>query len=135
MASNPAMAFWLQSCRLVGRVAEFGSLGGFARLVRTSPLQYLIIVAAGICLFACLYVGSYFFLVRQGPTMSWPVLINGKRVVALDVSPDYRGLPARLFEPLHEFDRQHFRPGRWEFTSSIPWRESRSLTLSNEVNR
>ena len=37
-AANPAGASRLQSLRLVGRVAELGSLGGFATLERSATL-------------------------------------------------------------------------------------------------
>ena len=42
-AANPAIAFWLQSVRLVGRVAELGSLGKRMKIIRQFVFYCLVL--------------------------------------------------------------------------------------------
>ena len=57
MASNPAIALLFQSTRLVGRVAELGSLGRFTRMQNIAPANRrgLNQVALRVGLFGILY--------------------------------------------------------------------------------
>lgn len=55
-----------------------------------------------------LYVGSYFLVVRPGASV-W-FTSNGMKILTL---PSYRGLPPKVFAPMHYVDRTWLRPGVW----------------------
>ena len=53
------------------------------------------------------YAITYFGIVRVGA--SFGVSVNY-------CVPDYRGLPASLFKPIHYLDRHRLRPSKWSYT-------------------
>jgi hypothetical protein len=55
-----------------------------------------------------LYVGSYFLAVRPGAAVWFTP--SGLKTSTL---PDYRGLPPRMFLPMHYLDRTFLRPKLW----------------------
>jgi len=61
-----------------------------------------------IVLALAVYVGSYFLAVRPGAAV-WFTPTSVKTLTL----PDYRGLPPRLFEPIHYLDRNFLRPNLW----------------------
>jgi len=89
------------------------------------PTKILCAVAVGVALVA-LYVGGYFLLVRPaGPyTKSGviysrsPVVQGGKVVLMVETCPDYRGVPEKLFRPMHYLDSHYLRPNLWFAISS-----------------
>jgi hypothetical protein len=105
------------------------------RDVKNHLSQMLTLMALSLFLIFVAYVCGYFLLVRRTNPMTWAVSAGSKRVTAFEMSPDYRGISAAFFKPIHEFDHDHLRRTHWEFTSSIPWRESRSVTNLIEVTR
>ena len=71
-----------------------------------------------IAIAAAMYVGSYFLLVRPGRSV-WFVP-DGTRLLT---SPDYRGLPPQIFEPIHYVDRSFVRPQLWGKGSPGPFQQ------------
>jgi hypothetical protein len=67
-----------------------------------------VVIVGTIVLALGVYVGSYFLAVR--PRAAIWFTPTGRGVLTL---PDYRGLPPRLFAPMHYFDRTYIRPNLW----------------------
>lgn len=63
---------------------------------------------APIAVVLLLYLASYFLVVRPGVSVWFAP--TGKKILSL---PDYRGLPAKLFAPVHYLDRNLLRPRLW----------------------
>ena len=61
-----------------------------------------------------IYVCSYFALVRPMPAFS--ISLGG--TTGFNALPDYRGIPAELFQPIHYLDRRILRPKKWEWVES-----------------
>ena len=70
----------------------------------------LIFIGAGMIL----YAAAYFVVARRAVTRS--VFLGGAKSVSATVftpQPDYRGLPAQLFQPIHQLDRWLIRRKTW----------------------
>jgi hypothetical protein len=101
------------------------------RVSRTPVMKKRHAIVAVLVL-AAVYVGGYFLLVRPaGPyttngviTIKTPVVQGGKMVTLMETCPDYRGVPERLFRPLHYLDTKCFRSSLWYTTSSVAWPKS-----------
>jgi hypothetical protein len=55
-----------------------------------------------------IYIGCYFLAVRPGAAVWFAP--TGMKTLTL---PDYRGLPPRIFAPMHYVDRVFIRPQLW----------------------
>ncbi len=64
-----------------------------------------------------IYIGAYFILAR--PAVSGvvysrtPVVQAGQVVLSVETYPDYRGVPEKLFRPLHYLDSHYIRSNHW----------------------
>lgn len=70
----------------------------------------LLFIGAGMIL----YVAVYFVVARRAVTRTvargWASSANA---TVFTPQPDYRGLPARIFEPIHQLDRRFVRRKTW----------------------
>lgn len=61
-----------------------------------------------------LYAAAYFLVARRAVTRSvfqgWAMSANA---TVFTPQPDYRGLPAQFFQPIHQLDRRFIRRRTW----------------------
>jgi hypothetical protein len=87
----------------------------------TGPIKIAAVVSA-------LYILSYFAIACPGITLTM-----GGRWYSF---PNYRGLPDRLFRPLHQWDRMVLRPTRWEGKNpALTAQEMRALETNIMIRR
>ena len=75
--------------------------------------RYAEVALYAVALSFAVYVCSYFILVRPGITATCSVSGWGAMTRGFSVSPDYRGIPSQVFQPIHYLDRRVLRPKKW----------------------
>lgn len=83
-----------------------------------------LIILISLALLPFVYVGSYFAILALPSTIRLPQFLStGPRMKFFqgghqwEFFPDYHGLPDWLFAPIHKYDRDHLRPGKWSGSS------------------
>src|SRR5207245_2691308 len=76
--------------------------------------RYAEVALYAVALSFAIYVCSYFVLVRPGISAAvWMVSGWGCTTRGFSVSPDYRGIPSQIFQPIHYLYRLILRPKKW----------------------